>query len=107
MTRFCILSLISLLLAGCGTRKISVREDRLLEGSRVATRAEYSKLQEGMTQAEVNNIIGSGGVLQTGSDTYEQYNWTNRDGSKIILVFRSGRVSRKAWYKPARRLRLP
>jgi outer membrane protein assembly factor BamE (lipoprotein component of BamABCDE complex) len=94
-------------MAGCASRKIGVLQEGALESNRIASRQEYSKIQTGMTQAEVTAIIGSGGVMQISSGTHDRYDWVNSDGSKIVIYFKEGRVTTKAWYGPSKRLRLP
>jgi hypothetical protein len=82
-------------------------QEGALESKRAATRHEYSQIQEGMTQAEVTAIIGSGGVMQISSGTLDRYDWVNSDGSKIVIYFKEGRVKTKAWYGPSKRLPFP
>jgi len=56
------------------------------------TREHFKQIQENMTYEEVVNIIGHEGNLLSESDDLEIYDWSNPDGSGIMVTFAKGRV---------------
>lgn len=86
-----IVLLLTPVLCGC-------RSSANVIGQDVISQAEFYRLSEGMTMAQVQETIGVSGLLQTSSNAFENYEWKNSDGSKAIIVFKDGQLYRKNWY---------
>jgi hypothetical protein len=57
-------------------------------------RAEYERLQLGMTQTQVESILDRGVEVERSIDT-ATYTWTNFDGSSITTIFKSDKLVKK------------
>jgi hypothetical protein len=63
-------------------------------GNQALGRAEYERLQIGITQAEVESILGRGIEVEK-SVSNATYTWTNADSSSITAIFQNGRLVQK------------
>lgn len=63
------------------------------------TKAQYDKVQNGQTLAQVQAIMGGAGDMQSEtkvSDTVGQtWQWANGEGTGVIVTFENGKVSAK------------
>ena len=63
------------------------------------TLEQYSNIENGMTLEEVENILGQGeenASTEAGGVIVKSYQWTNKDGSNIQIMFQDGKVNTKA-----------
>lgn len=56
------------------------------------TREHFKQIKENMTYERVVQIIGQEGNLVSESDDMAVYDWSNDDGSGIMITFAKGRV---------------
>lgn len=69
----------------------------------IATKAEYDAIRDGMSYAEVAEIIGTAGEetasggAEAGFDT-KMYSWQNPDGSNMNAMFQNDRMIQKAQF---------
>ncbi len=73
-----------------------------LAAAPVITRAEYGRIQTGMTYEQVVEVIGVGGVElsrnQIGDLVTVMYSWTNENGSNMNAMFQKGELIQKAQF---------
>lgn len=69
----------------------------------VVTRAEYNKIESGMSYSEVTSIIGESGEELSSNDIggYEtiMYQWVNPDGSNMNALFQKDKMVQKAQFE--------
>jgi len=68
----------------------------------VATKAEFDRLQEGITYEQAVQIIGAPGEVQSSSDLAGiktvMYGWANANGSNMNAMFQNGALIQKAQF---------
>jgi hypothetical protein len=68
----------------------------------VVTRADYNRIQTGMSYEQVRSIIGTYGVELSRSDlagyTTVMYSWKNSNGSNMNAIFQNGQLVNKAQF---------
>ena len=61
------------------------------------TKANFHRIQEGMTRAEVEETFGTRGVKFTTLNGLEFVRWVGDDGSSVNFVFENDSVTWKNW----------
>ena len=74
----------------------------ILRPTPLVTKAEFLRLEEGMSYEEVVRIIGAPGELKASSDLAGiktvMYGWSNTDGSNTNAMFQQGKLVSKAQF---------
>ncbi|WP_352420729.1 DUF3862 domain-containing protein [Proteiniborus sp.] len=87
-TKFIVIALTAImLLSGCGS------------GGTKITKTMYDKIENGMTIEQVEEILGEGeenARTETAGIIIANYQWINKDGSNIQIMFQDGKVNTKA-----------
>lgn len=65
------------------------------------TKMMYDKIETGMTLEDVEKVLGKGEELvkaQSGEIIVDNYQWENKDGSSLHIVFQNGVANAKSQY---------
>lgn len=68
----------------------------------VVTQAEFGQIQNGMSYADVQSLIGAPGEEMSRTDlagiTTVMYQWMNKNGSNMNAMFQNGKLIQKAQF---------
>jgi len=72
-------------------------------GQRIVTKDMYDQLREGMSYAQVKDIVGFPGEelssVELGGISTKMYMWQNMGGSNMNVTFQNGRLIAKAQFR--------
>lgn len=79
------------------------KHPRDLFGQRIVTKDMYDQLREGMSYAQVKDIVGFPGEelssVELGGISTKMYMWQNMGGSNMNVTFQNGRLIAKAQFR--------